>query len=193
MPGSHRCLKVTTRLAAIGPSASFKVYWVYGISGYTDYGITGIAPAGGAVMPRRVALGVLVLVVLAYLVVQVYSSGSEWASFDERVSRLVEDLGVLRERGVDVSGLVAELNRAISLAERGDWSGAYEELSRLESRVSQLMEETEGAETMLAIKKYAEAALLLLVPVVVYIALPRVYLLLWYRARRDWVVEAGKD
>ena len=52
---------------------------------------------------------------------------------------------------------------------------------------------TAGAPLRLAVVKAVKVGLLLSIPVLVYLLLPRVYLLLWYRSRRDWMVEGARE
>ena len=110
-------------------------------------------------------------------------------SFDQRVGVVVDRLSRLRSMGANVTGLVDEVNRAIQFAESGDMDSANGILDRVEANITSLEPVVEHEYKIHTIEKYSVVAFLLLLPVIVYIGLPRLYLALWFRLRRKWIVE----
>jgi len=102
--------------------------------------------------------------------------------------RVLEKLQVLSEKGVNVSKLVEELNEALDLAQAGDLESAKSKLASVEDEVSRLEAEADRYYAVSTAVKYAKVVGLLLIPVAFFFLFPRVYLYIWFRSRRRWVV-----
>lgn len=113
-------------------------------------------------------------------------------SIDDEVSAVMRDLEYLSSRGVNVSDLVDRLNHALELYQRGDVDGALNIIRDLRARISDLMGTADSVYLMLNIYRYGSAAAVLSTPLLVYLLLPRIYLILWYRSRRRWLVRRVK-
>ncbi len=91
---------------------------------------------------------------------------------------------------------MAALDRAVDLASRGNYAEASVIVDSVRGNVSLLMGEAERIYLYNSIYRYGLAALILSLPLLVYLFLPRLYLMLWFRSRRRWVVRvvrrAGK-
>jgi len=110
---------------------------------------------------------------------------------DERIGPLVERVTRLSERHVDVSRVVGELDRAVKLWDSGDRGEALRVVESVEVEVSRLEGEAGFIELSYRVKLYATVAALLATPILFYTLLPRLYLALWFRLRRGWVVRVA--
>lgn len=144
-----------------------------------------------AVMQRCLACAAaaLVLLLLAWALPWLNALGAGWGDVDRLAGSIVDKLGELQRRGVNVTVYVERVNEALKEAERGDYSGALSALQGLSAEVDEALAATEGAPLRLAVVKAVKVGILLSIPLLVYLLLPRVYLHLWYLSRREWVVE----
>ncbi|MEM0015073.1 MAG: hypothetical protein QXX81_07540 [Zestosphaera sp.] len=103
----------------------------------------------------------------------------------------VADLG---RKGIDVSQYVEALDEVLELLKVGDISRAEEIMDSISTNLSSV--ESKVGEILLVnnLKRYGTALTLLITPLLTYLLLPRVYIYLWFRSRRKWVIvgERGK-
>ncbi len=108
---------------------------------------------------------------------------------DDRVSSLLRDLEYLSSRGVDVSNITRSLDEAVKLYEANRTSEAIALLDNISSEVNALKAQAEDVYFRSTVARYATVALILSTPLAAYIAIPRIYIYLWFRLRRGWLVE----
>ena len=139
----------------------------------------------------------VVFTLLLLIVVALCSLQRIWAEDlrGELWSR-VEELFIVIEKagseGMDVKDLIRDLNEVIQLIRRGDeesLSRAKSILDNLSTRVEKISRELPRYRLVRDLCTYLRIALLLSIPVAMYFLLPRVYLRLWYRYRKRWLVE----
>lgn len=109
---------------------------------------------------------------------------------DEFLELYVEVARLGRE-GVDVSRVVKELSELHSVMERNDSVYVDVLLKQLRLEVENLKAR---APTILFYKnavKISTAILLAAIPIALYLLLPPLYLHIWFRTRRRWVVRNG--
>jgi hypothetical protein len=94
----------------------------------------------------------------------------------------------LASQGIDVGEVVGYLSKSLELLEAGRYGEAFEEMVRAEDVVARLELSAGGVVMRGMLVKYGATAVLALLPVAIYLLLPRVYVYAWYRARRRWVV-----
>jgi len=94
----------------------------------------------------------------------------------------------LASQGIDVGDVVEYLSRALKFLELERYADALEELERAEVILSELELSAGSVVLRMRLSKYGTAVALALVPVAIYVLLPRVYVYAWYRARRRWLV-----
>ena len=140
-------------------------------------------------MQRTTLLAAMIIALVLLAPLHVLAQTQSLDSFDQRVGVVVDRLSRLRSMGANVTGLVDEVNRAIQFAESGDMDSANGILDRVEANITSLEPVVEHEYKIHTIEKYSVVAFLLLLPVIVYIGLPRLYLALWFRLRRKWIVE----
>ncbi|MEM1936419.1 MAG: hypothetical protein QXU65_05715 [Sulfolobales archaeon] len=128
----------------------------------------------------------LATVVLALLVFSSVASlaGDVYSKFLELYSRTVE----LSLRGVETSEVEDLLASAIESIESGDYDRALKLMAEVERCLFVLEREAGPIALTKSLVKYGTAAILLSIPLLVYLLLPRLYIYLWYETRRNWVV-----
>lgn len=110
-----------------------------------------------------------------------------WGLFLQVYSK-VEYLG---SQGMNVSGLVNNLNHVLNIFERGDNESLVEArnlLLRLNDECDRMLEELPNYVLWRNIRLYSIIGFLVSVPVLAYVFLPRIYIRLWYRFHKKWLV-----
>ncbi len=108
---------------------------------------------------------------------------------DDRISMIVRDLEYLSDRGVDVSGIVRDLNMAIRLYGENHTDDAMGILSNISSRVEELKSIAGDIYLRNAVARYGAIVLILSIPIIAYITIPRIYLYIWFKLHGNWLVE----
>jgi hypothetical protein len=124
----------------------------------------------------------LVLALSALPVVQ----GSD---FDSEVGVLVEEAGKLYSKGVDVTMVIEKLDNAIALYESGRVDEAYAALSEARSMIMDLSSVADQVYYYNTLVKAVTVAVLAVIPIAIYLLLPRIYLYVWFKTRRKWIVK----
>jgi len=94
----------------------------------------------------------------------------------------------LGRMGINVSHAVDLLNGVVEHLRVGDVDGANSLLDEAEALVSRLEASSGDTIFWMNFYKYGSAALLISLPILAYLIIPRLYLMLWYRLRRRWFV-----
>lgn len=106
-----------------------------------------------------------------------------------------KDVVELGRLGIDVSGLVSKLSVALDLISDGSpnsLSKAESLINDVRSEVYRLKSEANYYVMYRSLYKYSVVAVLALIPLAIYYLLPRIYLIIWFRLRRRWVVRYGR-
>lgn len=140
-------------------------------------------------MHRTTISATIVLTLVLFASIHVTAQTQSLEGFDQRVGQIVERLSRLRSMGGNITSLIEEVNKAIQLAENGDIDSANRILDRVEANITSLEPVVEHEYKIQTVEKYGIVAFLLILPLIVYIGLPRLYLALWFRLRRKWIVE----
>jgi len=110
------------------------------------------------------------------------------SNIDSEIGVLVEEAGELHSKGLDVTEILEKLNNAIALYEEG----SVEDANRLLREVKSLIENSRIIANSVYLTniviKIVTISILIAIPLVVYFLLPRLYLYLWYKSRKKWVV-----
>lgn len=141
-------------------------------------------------MIRHIVLAVLVLIGLAITLVFSPTTCSE-GSRDHVYQRWLNtyrEVAVLGREGLNVSMLVEKLSRALVLIDRG----RLDEALSIIDEVDRELRVHRGKENYLLLTKHAYkvASILLIgsIPILFYIVFPRLYLEVWFRTRKRWIV-----
>lgn len=111
---------------------------------------------------------------------------------DEFMS-VYRDIVSLAKRGVDVSKLVHELSKVLDLINKGDSESLTKAKSMLIDISTQVKIIKSRANNIILINniiKYGIAASIISIPILFYFLFPRIYLAIWFRIRRRWIVES---
>jgi len=108
------------------------------------------------------------------------------------IDRALEDLKklqILSEKGINVSKLVEELNEVVMIVQRGDLESARIKLVTIEDEILKLEAEADRYYIVSTIMRYAKVVGILVIPIIFYLLFPRIYLYIWFRSRRRWVLK----
>ncbi|RLG60686.1 hypothetical protein DRN84_04330 [Candidatus Geothermarchaeota archaeon] len=94
----------------------------------------------------------------------------------------------LGKEGINVTSIVHELNTVVKYIDDGDPSKALDLLTKISSEVSDLEDRSGDIILWNNIYRYGSVAILLSIPVLAYLIIPRVYIEIWYRLRRRWSI-----
>jgi len=113
---------------------------------------------------------------------------------EELWSRIKEIFSVIEEagsEGMNVTDIINDLNTAIYLLRKGDKDSlerAKVILDKAYARAIEILRELPEYRMNKYLSLYLRIALILSIPIMVYFLLPRLYLELWYRFRKHWVI-----
>jgi len=134
----------------------------------------------------------LSLTIIHQMIILAYS-GDSMSEIDSLVSTIMKDLEYLESREVNVSSLIHRVNEDIKGLEKDPGNATYiKDLESIREEIKALKSDAENIYIINNIIRYSTAVGIGLVPVAVYILLPRIYLYIWYRTRRRWIVQVRK-
>jgi hypothetical protein len=128
------------------------------------------------------------LIVVAVLAMMHVVCAHAEQSFDYRVAEAAKRLGELYRKGVNVTDVVRLLDNAVKAFEDGNYSEASRLLNASLNRIAELEAVADRIYMFNLFTKALIIAILAAIPLLIYIFLPRLYLYLWFRSRRRWVV-----
>lgn len=132
------------------------------------------------------AVAVLTLVLLS--VSHFFAVDSKLSDVDIRIAGILDKAKNLYMKGVNVTDVVKKLDEVVELYERGDIDRARDILNDIEVEVLELEKIADNVYRSIVISKAITIAFLVSIPVAVYYFLPRVYLYIWFKLRRRWLV-----
>jgi hypothetical protein len=132
------------------------------------------------------AVAVLTLILLS--VSHFFAVDSKLSDVDIRIAGILDKAKNLYMKGVNVTDVVKKLDEVVELYERGDIDRAREILNDTEVEVLELEKIADNVYRSIVISKAITIAFLVSIPVAVYYFLPRVYLYIWFKLRRRWLV-----
>ena len=134
----------------------------------------------------------LSLTIIHQMIILAYS-GDNLSEIDSLVSSIMKDLEYLESREVNVSSLIHRVDEDIKGLEKDPGNATYiKDLESIREEIKALKSDAENIYIINNIIRYSTAVGIGLVPVAVYILLPRIYLYIWYRTRRRWIVQVRK-
>ena len=110
------------------------------------------------------------------------------SDFDSEISVLVEKAGELYSKGLNITVVLEKLNRAIALYEEGDVEDANMLLSEVNSLIGDMRVLADRVYLVNMVIKIVTVLVLAVIPLAVYFLLPRIYLYVWYKTRRKWIL-----
>lgn len=130
----------------------------------------------------------LIIVILISLLPQFVADDG---NIREKIVELYREIVYFAKNGLEVSHLVGKLDKVLELMHRGDNNIAREILVEIEQDVKKLRSEAPNAILYKRISKSIIIGLLVLIPITFYVLFPRIYLCIWFKTRRKWVVKTG--
>jgi hypothetical protein len=110
------------------------------------------------------------------------------SDFDSEIGVLVEKAGELYSKGLNITVVLGKLNRAIALYEEGDVEDANMLLSEVNSLIGDMRVLADRVYLVNMVIKVVTVLVLAVIPLAVYFLLPRIYLYVWYKTRRKWIL-----
>lgn len=110
------------------------------------------------------------------------------SDFDSEIGVLVEKAGELYSKGLNITVVLEKLNRAIALYEEGGVEDANMLLSEVNSLIGDMRALADRVYLANMVIKVVTVLVLAVIPLAVYFLLPRIYLYVWYKTRRKWIL-----
>ncbi|AFH42523.1 hypothetical protein IOK49_03455 [Fervidicoccus fontis] len=132
---------------------------------------------------------ILLIVIISPFIIVSSQSSEDVIGTNSTITQLLGEIVYLYDHGVNVSQLVNKLNYAVKLEQEGNITASSLIISQLQENISALMPSAESNYYKIIALKIIEIILLLSIPVLTYVFLPRIYLSIWYRSRRKWLVK----
>jgi len=110
------------------------------------------------------------------------------SDFDSEIGVLVEKAGELYSKGLNITVVLEKLNRAIALYEEGGVEDANMLLSEVNSLIGDMRALADRVYLANMVIKVVIVLVLAVIPLAVYFLLPRIYLYVWYKTRRKWIL-----
>jgi len=130
----------------------------------------------------------VIYVLLSILLVTCFTMGVIVVYADDLYSEFLDlyvEVARLAQQGIDVSNLVEKLKEAHEALT----NGRSINLSIIRAEIDNTRHEISRIVLYKNLVKGSAILGLISIPILVYILLPRVYLYIWYKSRRKWVVK----
>ncbi|MEM4596832.1 MAG: hypothetical protein QXG54_06025 [Desulfurococcaceae archaeon] len=126
----------------------------------------------------------LMLIALFMLAIQLEAENSVL----NEIENLMSELEYLHSKGLCVNDVVDLLNKAIKEYSRGNTQSAIAYLEEAKQRVVYLKPVAERVYLEILITRGLTVAILASIPLLIYFVLPRVYLYVWFKLHRRWII-----
>jgi len=130
---------------------------------------------------------------LLFIIVLLATTAVNATQFDEKVGKLVSELGKLEEEGLNVSKALNCIALAVKEFYRGNKSRALALLNSVAQELPELEHLAKSVEARRDLVKALAVAGFAAIPIMIYIAIRFLYPYTWFRLRRDWVVEEDRQ
>jgi|UniRef100_A0A7J3SL12 hypothetical protein len=131
----------------------------------------------------------LLIIFFIFAVILASNPSNSQEEVQDPFPEVLAKLTYLNSMGVNVTSLVDDLNEALMLYQKGNISQAMSILNEVNATASSLLSRADETHFRQLFEKYTEAALLLSIPLIIYVALPRAYAYFWYNSRKNWRVK----
>lgn len=142
-------------------------------------------------MLKAVVVAYLALAVISIALPAAGSSGLGLGAPETLEGRWVHAYSLVAELsrlGINVTRYVGELGKALHSIKSGDYDRAEQILDRIMPELEDLYAKKDTYVFSESIVKAALSAAILSLPLLFYYLFPKLYLLLWYRLRKKWVI-----
>ncbi|AFL66811.1 hypothetical protein [Desulfurococcus amylolyticus] len=131
-------------------------------------------------------LSMLLLVVIQSFII--VSGEADSSTLINEALSLLARIQRLAGKNINVTDLTVQLNESLRLLQEGRITEAKSLLDRLEDEVAVLEASADTYYMWGIIMKYMRVALVLSIPLLFYLFFPRLYIYLWFRLKRRWVI-----
>lgn len=131
-------------------------------------------------------LSMLLLVIIQPFII--VSGEADSSTLINEALSLLTRIQKLAGKNINVTDLTVQLNESLRLLQEGRITEAESLLERLEDEVAVLEASADTYYMWGIIMKYVRVALVLSIPLLFYLFFPRLYIYLWFRLRRRWVI-----
>jgi len=136
---------------------------------------------------NRAIVILLIIIIISLPVYSIVYSVDE-GEIRGRVAELYIRVYRLGRDGINVSHVVSELNIIVKYIDESRYDDALRILDKVSNEVSSLEEASEEIIFWSSFYKYSTVAILISIPIISYLLIPRIYTEIWFRLRRRWVV-----
>ncbi len=132
---------------------------------------------------------ILALVLFLVFTIQTISIADSRDNIYDIVIECTERIDLLRNIGVDVDKYVSEINNILYDLDNGEKDLAYVRLENLLSELNNASSHYSQAIILYQIRSVVYITLLIMLPLILHLLIPRIYLLIWFYVRRGCIVE----
>ena len=140
---------------------------------------------------RTLSITIIITLILTTATAHIANAEQPQDKLIERSMKILGQLQYLESKDMNVTPLVHTLNKAIQLAEKGEYNKASKLLDTVEANTSKLIPLAEHHYHLVIARKAIAVAGILSIPILFYYGFPRLYLYIWFRLRRRWIVKNG--
>jgi hypothetical protein len=108
--------------------------------------------------------------------------------FDSVIAEYIARVRRLEAKNVDTTQVVELINEAVEKYQEEDETRALQILGEVDSLLDSLERSVDQVYYQYVFTKAITVIVLALIPILVYTLLPRVYLYLWFKTRKRWIV-----
>lgn len=142
--------------------------------------------------PDIYAFTLLIILIVLANATSVTASGSDM--YLERIAGIIVKVEKLSSEGVDTRAIEVHLNNALRLLDKGGLTDVEREwiegnLSLAERIADELLSTLDRYVLWRNIRLGLTVGLIALIPILVYLFLPRIWAYLWFKTHRRWVVK----
>mgnify|MGYP000406751310 CR=1 FL=1 len=137
-------------------------------------------------MNRAISILLILIVISLPIYSIVYSIDED--EIRGRVAELYVRVYQLGRDGINVSHVISELNMIVGYIDEGRYDDALRLLDKVSNEVSSLEEVSNEIIFWSNFYKYSTVAILVSIPIMSYLLIPRIYTEIWFRLRRRWIV-----
>jgi len=108
--------------------------------------------------------------------------------FDSVIAEYIARVRRLEAKNVDTTQVVELINEAVEKYQEEDETRALQILGEVDFLLDSLERSVDQVYYQYVFTKAITVIVLALIPILVYTLLPRIYLYLWFKTRRKWIV-----
>ncbi|WFO74577.1 hypothetical protein J4526_05695 [Desulfurococcaceae archaeon MEX13E-LK6-19] len=140
-------------------------------------------------MFNRTRIVLIIFVLTALTIGTIITYGEETTTIDNKIVEAYKIVYKLGRMGIDVKNLIDKLNEAQKLIDEQHYDEAEKLIDEVLEDARRLEEQAPSIVFWRDFTKAMTVVCLASIPVLTYLFLPRIYLDMWYKLKRKWVVK----